>query len=397
MCAYALLVAGWVTTDRERIGLTLSALLFLLGAVIGLGGFLSPRDPSNASGFLSSALLYLKNPQVFLFLAALLAFAATLLPARRLRLACAVLSAMSGAAFLVALARLEGYFSFSVYYYNRAFLVLSLPAFVGALFLANWLRPDWLRSRDANDGYAFLLIPLSCALAGDVFGTTRWSAYMSEFCAVLEKRASPAERLAQLRQSGVRTGWAWTHPSMSVLLRDQGSQAMVTNDPEQYEPFDAHKPVSIAYRGFCEAPVLGSARLDSFELPMTFSEGKYPSYVASVSGLSRPEGWATWSEGPIVEIRFARRLPQTFDLTLSIASAFGGNRGQPVKVRAGASEQSFVVDREPFEVTIPFHVVDDATSLSFVIPRPESPLELGKGNDPRKLGIAFFSLVVVPR
>jgi hypothetical protein len=116
-----------------------------------------------------------------------------------------------------------------------------------------------------------------------------------------------------------------------------------------------------------------------------------------VSGLSNPEGCATWSEGPIVEIRFARQLPQTFDLTLRIASAFGGNRGLPVKVRADASERSFVVDREPIEVTIPFHGVGDATSLSFVIPRPEPPLELGKGNDPRKLGIAFVSLVVVPR
>ena len=51
--------------------------------------------------------------------------------------------------------------------------------------------------------------------------------------------------------SPVHTGWAWTHPTMSVLLRRAPSDAMVVNDPGQFEPFDHNKPRPIKYRGLC--------------------------------------------------------------------------------------------------------------------------------------------------
>jgi hypothetical protein len=399
LALWAVLDASRTEAHKERIGLVLAALLFLLGATIGLGGFLSPRDPNNASGFLASAFAYLRNPHVFLLLSGLAMVAAIAARDRRMRLAAAALSALLGLGFPVAIARLEGFYSFDVYYHNRSFMVLFLPVLVAALLAVHWRRRYWLAPRSADPAHALFLIPLLFAVAGDAIGTYRWSHYVRTFCEVLDRDATPLDRLTLLRDSGARTAWAWTHPTMSVLLRDRGSAAMVVNQPGAFgwEPFPPANAASIPYRGLCQAPLLGPSRADSFSVPMSFASGKYPSYVASVSGLSKPEGWGTWSEGPRVEMRFARPLPKSFDLTLRIGSAFGSNKRLPVTVRAGAREQAFVADRDPTEVTLQFRDVGEAAALSFEIPRPESPTELGSGNDPRKLGIAFVSLAVTPR
>lgn len=383
----------------ESIGLVLSALLYLLGATIGLGGFLSPRDPGNASSFLSTAFAYLGHPHVFLLLAGIAIIPGICLPSHRLRTVSATASALLGLGFVLGITKLEGFYSFSVYYQNRSFLVLFLPGFVGLALAVYAYRPAWLRTDADATGYALFLVPLAFAVAGDAVGTYRWSTYVQAFCTVLEMPSTPLERLGALKQSGARTAWAWTHPTMSVLLRGRGSQSMVVNEPgaSGFEPFDPTRIMSTPYRGLCQAPLVGAAIPDSFDLPTDFTSGAYPSYILSVSGLSKPEGWATWSEGPKVEFRFARPLPRSFDIKLRIGSAFGCNRALPVKVRAGGQELSFVADQEPTDITLEFRETNLATTLSFDIPRPESPAENGSGADTRKLGIAFVSLAVNPK
>jgi hypothetical protein len=183
---------------------------------------------------------------------------------------------------------------------------------------------------------------------------------------------------------------------MSVLLRDRGSTAIVVNDPGHWEPFDAAKPPSISVKGLCQAPLLGLARTDSFELPMDFTLGSFPSYISSVNGLSKAEHWAAWSDGATVEFRFARPLPAAFDLHLRVGAAFGANKGAPIKVRAGERELAFTVDHEPMDVTLPFRDVRDAQTVSFHVPYPEAPKDRGTGDDPRKLGIASIAMRVVP-
>ncbi len=386
-------------SHQERIGLVISALLFLLGAVIGLGGFLSPRDPANASSFLSSAFAYLGNPHVFLLLSGLAAVPAILAAGRRLRIACTVASALLGAAFVASIVGLDGYYAFSVYYRNRSFMALFLPVFVGALLAVYWRRPAWLAPSADDSAYWVILVPLAFAVTGDAVGTYRWNQYVHAFCGVLDGNASPLERVQRLRQSGARTAWAWTHPTMSVLLRDRGSRAMVANEPgaSGWQPFEPASAPSIPYRGVCQAPLLGPSRPDSFDLPASFTSGRYPSYIASVTGLSKPEGWATWSDGPKVEIRFARQLPDSFDLAVRLGNAFGSNRNLPITVRAGTQRRMFVVQSEPYEVTLSFTEVGRASSLSFAIPKPQSPKELGMNDDSRKLGIALVSLQVIPK
>ncbi|HYC36887.1 MAG TPA: hypothetical protein VEC19_10725 [Usitatibacter sp.] len=382
----------------ERLGLLVAAFLFALGAVIGLGGFLSPRDASNASSFLGSALRYLGHPHAFLMASAFFALAAVVVRGGA-RIGCAVVSALLGAAFVAGIARLSGFYGFDVYYHNRSFMVLALPLLVAALLAAWYLRPHWLAMRGAGEGYAVLLVPIFFAVSGDMLGTHRWARYVDAFCQVLERPGTPHERIQALKSADVRTAWPWTHPTMSLLLRDRGSGAMVVNDPGSFgwEPFDPNRAPTIDYRGFCQAPPFAPAKADSFERPIVFSGARFPSYVAKVEGLARPESWGTWSEGPTVKFEFATPLPESFDLAVRVGTAYGANRGAPIEVRAGAARQAFVVDRDGYETTLQFREAGKATALTFVIPKPQSPLELGAGNDPRKLGIGFVSLRVIPR
>lgn len=390
---------GRSENEREKFGLAMASLSFFLGTIIGLGGFLSPRDPGNAASFLGSSFRYLRNPQALLLLSAAFALLASFFSPLRMRMVLVLLSGLCGFAFFGAMVRLAGFYSFDVFYQNRSFIVLSLPVFVGLLFAVYLVRPHLLLARGQPIAYAVLLIPMSFAVTGDVLGTYRWSTYVSEFCTVLGKDMSPHDRLQALKQSGARTAWPWTHPTMSVLLRDRDSDAMVANEPGAFgwEPFDPSKAPTIHYRGLCQSPLLGGARPDSLRTPILFTTSKFPSYVADITGLSVPEGWGTWSVGEQVTIRFTKPLPHAFDLVVRIGSVFGDNRMFPIKVQAGDAEQLFTVDHEAYEKRLSFRNVGEATTLSFTIPRPASPLERGEGLDPRKLGIGLVSMQVIPQ
>jgi hypothetical protein len=77
------IAARRATLEVERLGLAIAGLLFLLGAITGFGGWLAPRDPSNAAGFAASAFRYLHNPQLYLLAACVPAFGAVFARRRR--------------------------------------------------------------------------------------------------------------------------------------------------------------------------------------------------------------------------------------------------------------------------------------------------------------------------
>jgi hypothetical protein len=392
------IAARRATLEVERVGLTIAGLLFILGAVIGFGGFLAPRDPANAAGFLASAFKYLRSPQLYLLAASVLAFGAAFARTRAVQWALAAASTAGGVAYLVLSLRLNGYYAYDVYYQNRAFVALLLPLFVAFVFAASHLRPQWLRPWDAGAALLVVLVPLAFAVAGDMLGTWRWNRYVEAFCDALAGDAKPMERLQSLRARGTSTAWPWTHPTMSVLLRERGSVALVPNVPGNFgwEPFPPDKAPSIPYRGLCEAPLVGGAYRASGSVAMLFADPAYPDSIESVRGLSHAEPWGRWSDGPVVEIRFSKPLPDAFDLHLRIGRAFGTNKGAPVKVKAGSQEQTLVVDSEPFDATLRFRGVGDADALVFRVPNPQSPAERGEGIDERKLGIGLISLRIVP-
>jgi len=132
---------------------------------------------------------------------------------------------------------------------------------------------------------------------------------------------------------------------------------------------------------------------------INFAKQGYPSFIAEVSGMSGFETWGRWSDadagGPVVRFTFVDKLPANFNLVI-MANAFGPNVGQPIRVVAGAVEQSWVIQNAspPKIYTLQFNHVDGNT-IEFIPPAPTSPQSLGQGNnDPRKLGIGFISLKI---
>jgi hypothetical protein len=185
---------------------------------------------------------------------------------------------------------------------------------------------------------------------------------------------------------------------MSLLLRPRGSDAMVTNPPEQpWQPFDPLQVKPLDQRGICQAPLLGSSNPDDLGIPIDLASGKKPSSVAAIRGMSFPEGWASWTEGDLLEVEFTQPLPSKFDLSLRVASAYAGNRNVPIRVVAGNKERTFIVDREPLDVLLSFEAVADAKSIRIFIPQPTAPRTVDGSPDDRKLGIALVSMRVVAR
>jgi hypothetical protein len=398
LALWALVAFNRTDNHQEKIGLSFAGILFVLGAATGLTGFLAPRDPSNASDFVATSLAYLRSPQVWLLLSVTSVLSAIRTAKKKRSVALILAGLLFAALFLLAIIDLDGYYSYSIYYYNRSFLVFLLPIAVAVLFVRYYRRAKPELGEGGGGRFSLILIPFAVAIGGDVLGTYRWHTYVDTFCRVLEADIPASSGVAVLKQSGAKTGWLWTHPALSVLLRDRGSRAMVRNEmPERWQPFDPAKAITLNYLGLCQAPLWREPRLDPLRTPISFRDAKYPNYVASVRGLSNAEGWAAWSDANTVEVHFREDLPQSFDMILNVASAFGSNRGAEIPVMVGARRQSFVTRSEPYEVTMSFSGVGRTRTITIEIPKPESPTELGISADNRRLGIALISMTIVPR
>ncbi|CAB3804017.1 ArnT family glycosyltransferase [Pararobbsia alpina] len=125
-----------------------------------------------------------------------------------------------------------------------------------------------------------------------------------------------------------------------------------------------------------------------------FRENSWPGVIASVTGLSTPEAWGTWSNGPVVKFRFSKPLPESFRLRIT-AQAFGKNIGSKFAARAGSVEVPFALGPTPEERILFFNQVGSVDSIYVNIPFASSPKDLRLGNDTRKLGIGFIKMEVI--
>ena len=251
----AFLVSREREGTQEQVGLTIAALLFTLGTFIGFSSFVAPRDPGNASSFLTSAFAYLKNPQAFELLAVACSLAATAVSKAYSRASLIIAAAALSVVFLWMMLGQEGYYAYTLYYHNRTFLVFLLPFAVGALLLIRRYRPARLERSLSAAGAMAMIVPFVAVVSADLVGSARWLHYMRDFCDVLDHPATASTGINQLKRNGAVTGWAWTHPTMSILLREPGNSAVVLDDPGQWQPFDPRTPMQLKYRGACADPL----------------------------------------------------------------------------------------------------------------------------------------------
>jgi hypothetical protein len=260
LAAWAYAKAMRTESLDEKLGLVLATLMFAIACLIGFSGYVAPRDPGNAASFASSLSAYVRNPQGWLLLAAGCVLAAMLLPSRALALGATVAAIVLAAMFVSGMLGLRDYGAYRVYYDNRSFLVLLLPLALAALMAADLFGNRWLECSVAPARLLALLVPLVAVFAIDVLGSARWFAYVNTFCDVLAEPATASTGVARLRASGAMTGWGWTHPTLSILLRPSGTSAIVRDEPGNWQPFDSAEIKLTGYRGVCENRRFGAAR-----------------------------------------------------------------------------------------------------------------------------------------
>ena len=127
---------------------------------------------------------------------------------------------------------------------------------------------------------------------------------------------------------------------------------------------------------------------------ITFNREGYPEFVAGATGISVPEAFGRWTDGARATIEFARPLPAMFTLTITAAQ-----RGdKPISVTVGQARTDLHFGRIWEFKTVSVPIVTDGTAkvISFDIPEPRSPKDLGEGDDTRRLGLALVSLKVEP-
>jgi hypothetical protein len=238
LCAACVWRTRLSSDPAARAILVLSAYIFAAGVWFGLQGGLFPRDPTQAHLFVGS-LSDFGGDAILLEILALFAFVATASALRGLpAVASGIAAALASGAFIWWNLTAHGSLALGNAYEQRAKVV---PIILG-LSLAAVIRCQFVGARPTTARSPFLLviIPALAVFALDLHDTFGWRHYIAAFCDTLDDRGSITARGEFPLSPYARAyGWGWMYPSMSLLLRPPGSDAIVTNlQGTDWQPFD---------------------------------------------------------------------------------------------------------------------------------------------------------------
>jgi phosphoglycerol transferase len=190
----------------------------------------------------------------------------------------------------------------------------------------------------------------------------------------------------------------------TLFYVDSPAASLITLPP--HTEFDlANLPFDTEWLLTLESGVKGGDNLYQMKMPgftlyrlpqdrkIRFSDGTWPSFIDEVTGLSSAEQWGIWSDGKQVTFKFASPLPAHVKLRLW-AKTYGPNVGQNFVARIGDQMSSFSLDNDVKQKQLELDNPHGLDSITFVVPKPTSPSELGQGNDPRKLGMGLVGMEI---
>ena len=128
---------------------------------------------------------------------------------------------------------------------------------------------------------------------------------------------------------------------------------------------------------------------------LIFSEDNVPDEV-SLTGFSGAEPWGRWTVAEKAGIKFDSTLPAFFRLDARVMRVFGENAKTPILVRVGKEERSVLVSAPNTRISLEFHTDGKTNTIEIIPPKPQSPKQLGLGNDDRLLGLGFSQLKIIP-
>lgn len=129
------------------------------------------------------------------------------------------------------------------------------------------------------------------------------------------------------------------------------------------------------------------------EIDFQDRERLLPSSVLGLSGLSVQEPWGRWSDGDEVTVHFANCLPKG-PLSIDLRGhAFGPNIGKSVRLTLGSNQTSIVLGEGDRDLRATLENNEPCgNTLSILVPQKTSPLELGRSDDKRRLGVGLVRL-----
>ncbi|WP_235897814.1 DUF7024 domain-containing protein [Yersinia alsatica] len=142
------------------------------------------------------------------------------------------------------------------------------------------------------------------------------------------------------------------------------------------------------------ADVLGPRYSADLMSGIDFTRAGLPDFIDDAQGLYAAEPWGRWSSQQAV-FKFTDPLPQKFSLILN-AKIFGANAHEPTLVRIGSREYNIPLTADVSEIRLDVDLAgESADSITFVPPKPVSPMQLTGGSDSRILGIGFVSMRII--
>lgn len=142
------------------------------------------------------------------------------------------------------------------------------------------------------------------------------------------------------------------------------------------------------------ADALGPRYSADLKSGIDFTRTGLPDFIADAQGLYAVEPWGRWSSQQAV-FKFIDPLPQKFTLILN-ADTFGANANEPTLVRVGSHEYTIPLTAGVSEIRLDVDLAgESADRITFVPPKPVSPMQLTGSSDSRILGIGFVSMRII--
>jgi len=113
--------------------------------------------------------------------------------------------------------------------------------------------------------------------------------------------------------------------------------------------------------------------------------------VRRSEGLSAPEGWGRWTDGPRALLELDPSIARPVRVRIRLSQAFGPNVGKTLVARVGGAEHRHVLaaGEQVVSVRIPRRSRAPLARIELELPAPASPRELGWGEESRRLGVAI--------
>jgi hypothetical protein len=176
---------------------------------------------------------------------------------------------------------------------------------------------------------------------------------------------------------------------LSVLLAVILSVLYACSDKPSPKQSGSHVPINTA--------PLDPAYLAGLSEGIDFAKPGYPTFVAETQGIAKNEAWGRWTDGDKAIIKFKDPLPRAFYLELIVKWAFGPNANAPIKIRAGANEQTFTMTQDNEIFRFEFLIDQNVNTIEIIPPRPTSPKSMKMSNDDRRVGVGLVKLRIIQK